>query len=98
MLKSGTGLLLDMGRTVTITSMLIDLSPYRGANLQIRLGGTPSDLRVAARADNVGGTVRLKLSSALQARYVLIWFTLLPPNGAGMYQESVSRVVVNGRR
>jgi transcriptional regulator with XRE-family HTH domain len=98
LLKSGTGLLLDMGRTVTITSMLIDLSPYRGANLQIRLGGTPSGLRVAARADNVGGTVRLKLSSALRARYVLIWFTLLPPNGAGRYQESVSRVVVNGRR
>ena len=98
MLKSGTGLLLDMGRTVTVTSMLIDLSPYRGADLQIRLGGTPSDLRVAARADDVGGTVRLKLSSALQARYVLIWFTLLPPNGVGMYQESVSRVVVNGRR
>jgi transcriptional regulator with XRE-family HTH domain len=98
MLKSGTGLLLDMGRTVTVTSMRIDLSPYRGADLQIRLGGTPSDLRVAARADDVGGTVRLKLSSPLQARYVLIWFTLLPPNGAGMYQESVSRVVVNGRR
>ncbi|HXC83917.1 MAG TPA: helix-turn-helix domain-containing protein [Trebonia sp.] len=98
LLKSGTGLLLDMGRTVTITSMLIDLSLYRGADLQIRLGGTPSDLRVAARADDVGGTVRLKLSSARQARYVLIWFTLLPPNGAGMYQESVSRVVVNGRR
>jgi hypothetical protein len=97
MLKSGTGLLLDMGRTVTITSMLIDLSPYRGADLQIRLGGTPSDLRVAARADDVGGTVRLKLSSP-PARYVLIWFTLLPPNGAGRYQESVSRVVVNGRR
>jgi transcriptional regulator with XRE-family HTH domain len=97
MLKSGTGLLLDMGRTVSITSMLIDLSPYRGADLQIRVGGTPSDLRVAARADDVGGTVRLKLPS-LSARYVLIWFTLLPPNGAGRYQESVSRVVVNGRR
>jgi cytoskeletal protein RodZ len=98
MLKSGTGLLLDMGKTVTITSLRIDLSPYRGANLQLRLGGTPSDLRVAARADDVGGTVQLKLSSALRARYVLIWFTLLPPNGAGVYQESVSRVVVSGHR
>jgi transcriptional regulator with XRE-family HTH domain len=98
MLKRGTGLLLDMGRTVTITSLRIDLSPYRGAYLQLRLGGTPSDLRVAAKADDVGGTVRFKLSSPLRARYVLIWFTLLPPNGAGVYQESVSRVVVNGYR
>jgi hypothetical protein len=98
MLKQGTGLLLDMGKTVTITSMRIDLSPYRGANLQLRLGNTPSGLRVAAHAGNIGGTVRLVLSSPLRARYVLIWFTLLPPNGAGMYQESVSRVVVNGLR
>jgi hypothetical protein len=98
MLKSGTGLLLDMGRTVTITSLRIDLSAYRGADLQLKLGGSPSDLRVAARAADVGGTVRLKLSSPLRARYVLIWFTLLPPNGAGVYQESVYRVVVNGPR
>jgi hypothetical protein len=28
---------------------------------------------------------------------VLIWFTLLPPNGAGQYQASVYHVVVNGR-
>ena len=64
MLKSGTGLLLDMGRTVTITSVLIDLSPYQGANLQIRLGGTPSGPAGGRAADDVGGTVRLKLSSA----------------------------------
>jgi transcriptional regulator with XRE-family HTH domain len=98
MLKRGTGLLLDMGKTVTVTSLRIDLSPYRGANLQLKLGNTPSGLRVAAHASDVGGTVRLVLSSPLRARYVLIWFTLLPPNGAGTYQESVSRVVVNGLR
>ena len=97
MLKSGTGLLLDMGQTVTITSTRIDLSPFRGADLQVRLGGTPSDLRAAAHADDVGGTVRLILASPQRARYVLIWFTLLPPDGAGTYQESVYRIVVNGR-
>jgi cytoskeletal protein RodZ len=97
MLKSGTGLLLDMGKAVTITSMRIDLSPHRGADLQLRLGGTPSGLRVAAHADDVGGTVRLVLASPQRARYVLIWFTVLPPDGAGTYQESVYRIVVNGR-
>ena len=99
-LKQGTGLLLDLGRTATITSVRIDLASYQGANLQLRVGDTDgalSSLRVAAVADDVGGTVRLRLRSPQQARYVLIWFTLLPPNGAGQYQASVYHVVVNGR-
>jgi Helix-turn-helix domain len=99
-LKQGTGLILDLGRTATITSVRIDLASYQGANLQLRVGDTDgalSSLRVAAAADNVGGTVRLHLRSPQQARYVLIWFTLLPPNGAGQYQASVYHVVVNGR-
>jgi hypothetical protein len=98
-LKQGTGLILDLGRTATVTSVRIDLASYQGANLQLRVGDTEgalSSLRVAAVADDVGGTVRLHLRSPQQARYVLIWFTLLPPNGAGQYQASVYHVVVNG--
>ena len=100
-LKQGTGLLIDMGRQVTVTSVRIDLAGYRGANLQLRTGdtaGTPSDLRIAARVDDVGGTVRIQLQAPERARYVLIWFTLLPPNGAGQYQATVYHVVVEGRR
>jgi hypothetical protein len=99
-LKQGTGLILDLGRTATVTSVRIDLASYQGANLQLRVGDTDgalSSLRVAAVANDVGGTVRLHLRSPQQARYVLIWFTLLPPNGAGQYQASVYHVVVNGR-
>jgi hypothetical protein len=99
-LKQGTGLLLDLGRTATVTSVRIDLASYGGANLQLRVGDTDgalSSLRVAAVANDVGGTVRLHLRAPEQARYVLIWFTLLPPNGDGQYQASVYHVVVNGR-
>jgi len=99
-LKQGTGLILDLGRTATVTSVRIDLASFQGANLQLRVGdsdGAPSSLRVAAVADDVGGTVRLHLRSPQQARYVLIWFTLLPPNGAGQYQATIYHVVVNGR-
>jgi hypothetical protein len=98
-LKQGTGLILDLGRTATITSVRIDLASYQGANLQLRVGDTDgplSSLRVAAAANNVGGTVRLHLRSPQQARYVLIWFTLLPPNGAGQYHATIYHVVVNG--
>jgi hypothetical protein len=99
-LKRGTGLILDLGRTATVTSVRIDLASYQGANLQLRVGetdGALSSLRVAAVADDVGGTVRLHLRSPQRARYVLIWFTLLPPNGAGQYQAAIYHVVVNGR-
>ena len=56
----------------------------------------PADSFYAAAANNAGGTVRLHLGSPQQARYVLIWFTLLPPNGAGQYQATIYHVVVNG--
>jgi transcriptional regulator with XRE-family HTH domain len=100
MLKSGTGLLLTLDRQSTITSVRIDLTGYQGANLQLKVanGTAPQDFKVVATADNTGGTVRLALRDPASARYLLIWFTQLPPNGAGEYQESVYHVLVNGRR
>ncbi len=100
MLKHGTGVLIDLGHQVTVTGVRIGLSHYRGANVQIRVGnGTaPGDLRPAAAAKNAGGVLRLGLSHPATDRYLLIWFTKLPPDGAGHYQESVSRVVVSGHR
>jgi cytoskeletal protein RodZ len=99
LLKHGTGLLLDMGRRVTISSVRIHLDPWRGANLQLRVGDTATidGLKTVARASDVGGTVSLQFREPARARYLLIWFTLLPPNGAGQFQASVYRVVVNGR-
>jgi cytoskeletal protein RodZ len=100
LLKHGTGLLLSLGQQDTITSVVIDLTHYQGVNLQLKVGnGTaPQDFKVAATADNTGGTVRLTFRHAASARYLLIWFTQLPPNGVGQYQESVYHVLVNGRR
>jgi len=51
-----------------------------------------------ATASNVGGVVKLTLRHPVAARYLLLWFTQLPPDGLGHYQESVSHVVVSGRR
>jgi hypothetical protein len=100
MLKSGTGLLLRLAHQSTITSVRIHLTGYQGVNLQLKVGdGTdPQDFRVVATADDTGGTVRLTVAHPASARYLLIWFTQLPPNGAGQYQESVYHVLVNGRR
>jgi cytoskeletal protein RodZ len=93
-LQAGTGLLLDLGRTVTATRVTIRLGDTPGADLQVRAGTSASHLRVVASAYNAGGTVRLRLRSHPHAQYLLIWFTLLPPDAAGTYQAAISKVTV----
>jgi hypothetical protein len=99
MLKTGTGLLLDMGRPVTVTSLRIRLDSTPGASLQIRVGNSTafSETTVKATAQNAGGTLTLHLRKPTRARYVLIWITRLPPSGAGQFRETVYSVAVAGR-
>lgn len=98
-LYRGTGLLVDMGRRVTITGARIALGPPRGASLQLRVGTAPAlaSLPAAARAANAGGVVHLRLSRPAHGRYVLIWFTSLPPGPAGAFQASVYDLRLAGR-
>ena len=93
-LKAGTGLLLNMGHRVTITSARITLGARAGANVQLRVGGsaTLAGLRPVASAANARGTIRLQLARPAHARYVLIWFTQLPLDPAGTYQANVYNV------
>jgi hypothetical protein len=95
----GTGLLLDLGRTVTVTSVDVSLGGEPGASLQLRAGSEPTlaGLPTVAGVSGVGGTVSLRPSAPVHARYVLIWFTSLPPTPAGTYQASVYQVVVQGQ-
>ena len=51
-----------------------------------------ASLRPVARAADARGPVRLQLARQVRARYVLIWFTRLPPDPAGTYQEKVYHV------
>ncbi len=95
----GTGLLLDMGRTVTVTSVRVSLGGYPGASLQLRAGVEPALawLPQVASVSDVGGTVELRPSTPVHVRYVLVWFTQLPPDPAGTYQASVYQVIVRGQ-
>jgi hypothetical protein len=98
-LRSGTGLLLDMGETVTVSSIQLVLGAASGADVQVRVGDSPypSDLPSVASAFSVGGTVQLRVPAPAPGRYVLIWFTRLPSNGQqGEYQVEVHSVTVDG--
>jgi len=98
-LKAGTGLLLDMGRMVTVASVQLSLVSRSGTDLQLRAGSSPTPAylpRVASSSDT-GGTVQLQLSAPVHVRYVLIWFTKLPPDAAGTYQIGVYKITVQGQ-
>ncbi|HUB22951.1 MAG TPA: helix-turn-helix domain-containing protein [Streptosporangiaceae bacterium] len=99
-LQTGTGLLLDMGRTVTVSSVRLSLGASRGASLELRAGPSPAlaDLHTVATSAGPGGTVELSLASPVQARYLLIWFTKLPPDSTGTYQASIYAITVRGQR
>ncbi len=98
-LYQGTGILLDMGHSVVITDARITFGGAQGTGFQLRAGAVPTlaDLRPVARAVNAGGVVRLRLTAPAHCRYVLIWFTSLPPGPAGTFRVSVHDVNVEGR-
>jgi hypothetical protein len=99
-LKPGTGLLLDMGKKLTITGCRITLGRTAGASFQVRVGNAASslaDLRPAARVTGAGGQVHVRFSKPVRGRYALIWFTRLPPDASGTFQVSVYDVRLEGR-
>jgi hypothetical protein len=96
-LRSGVGLLLTLSRTATVRDVKLVLGSTPGADAQVRVGTSPSPgLPVVASASDASGTVLLKTTAAATGRYVLIWFTRLPPDGHGHYQVSVYSVEVDG--
>ena len=98
-LKPGTGLLLDMGREVIIKDAVLTLGGTPGADLQLRVGDATHslrDLRPVAAATDAGGKVALQLSQPARARYVLIWFTRLPPDRSRTFLVSVFNVKLDG--
>jgi len=97
-LKQGTGLLLDLGRTVTVTTVTLTLGSPPGTSLELRLGAAPdlTALPVVATATASRDQLSLPLASPARARYVLLWFTRLPPDNAGTYQLFVHQVAIQG--
>jgi transcriptional regulator with XRE-family HTH domain len=95
--QPGTGLLLDLGKIVKISTAEVTLGPG-GADFQMRVGNTPlrSAMRVVAIATDASGALGVRLTAPVDARYVLIWFTKLPPDSSGTFQARVDNISVQG--
>ncbi len=99
-LKPGTGLLLDMDHTVTITDARITLGTAPGTALQLRAGAAAtslSALKNVASAAGASGQVDLRPTAPVTGRYVLIWLTRLPPDTRGTFQAAVYDIRLEGR-
>jgi len=105
--KKGTGLILDMGRPVKLSSVTVLFGPTSGADVQIKVGNTntvaPSSLPaftvVASATDVPGRSYTFRASRSATGRYVLIWFTRLPPEPRGPrnhYEAEIFNVAIRG--
>ena len=97
-LKSGVGLLIDLGQPTTVRVGELALTAA-GSNVELRAGDSPptqaSDLPLVAQADNAGAQARLNLPTPVRARYWLIWFTSLPPASGG-YRIGIAEAALLG--
>jgi hypothetical protein len=104
-LKSGSGLILDMGKAVRVSSVLIKFGNEPGANVDIKVGD--SDVRSAANEESmttvasavdVSGSHMFTIAKPVSDRYLVVWFTNLPPlaGAHGKYMAQIFTIIVSG--
>ncbi|MGZ4479407.1 MAG: protein kinase family protein [Nocardioidaceae bacterium] len=97
-LKSGVGLVVDLGKPQKLGSVQLTLG---GSPTSVEILGAPgsttaptstSGLKTLASADGAGTTADLTLKAPVTTRYFVVWLTSLP-QGAGGYQGHVAEIV-----
>jgi hypothetical protein len=85
-LKAGTGLILDLGRAVKVSSVTVTFGSTPGANVELRAGNSNArtaanvnGMKVIASATNVSGPYTFTVQDPVPGRFLVIWFTQLPP-------------------
>jgi hypothetical protein len=105
-LYGGTGLMLDMGKRVKVSSVTVTFGNVPGTRVRVEVGGTgtgtgsapPPGFTTLDRSANAVGDVTFTGHGTTSGEFVLIWFTKLAPQSdqPGHYQADVFNVVVRG--
>jgi hypothetical protein len=105
-LYGGTGLMLDMGRRVDVSSVTVTFGNVPGTHVRIEVGNNPAGTGSApppgfttlGRSGNATGRETFTGHGTTSGEFVLIWFTKLAPQAdqSGHYQADVFNVVVRG--
>jgi hypothetical protein len=97
-LKSGVGLLVDLGRPKTVRVAQLALQGS-GADVELRAGDraphTAADLPLATSTSRAGATLTWNLRTPTTARYWLIWFTNLAKVPGG-YRAGITDLALLG--
>ncbi len=104
-LKTGTGLILDMGRPVRLSQVVVQFGTVCCTHVEIEIGNDASPVPAALSSftavqtsDTAVGTTTFNVTSKATGRYVLIWITYLPrlAGSANEYEAQIYNVVVHG--
>jgi len=104
-LKAGSGLLIDMGRPVRFASVTVTFGSEPGADVKLLVGNSAdrskqnldSMTTVATRNDPTG-TVTFPITSTVTGRFLVVWFSRLPPQpgSSGKFEAQIFNVSVRG--
>ena len=104
-LKKGTGLILDMGKQVRLSQVVVQFGASCCADVEIEIGNdnnpvpaTLSTFTEVASSTSAHGSTTFNVTSGASGRYVLIWITRLPPlaGSTNQYEAQIYDVVVRG--
>jgi hypothetical protein len=102
----GTGLMIDMGKSVNVSSVTVTFGNMPGTHVRVEVGNSgtgtglapPPGFTTLGKSSNAAGPVTFTGHSTASGRFILIWFTKLASQSGqtGHYQADVFNVVVRG--
>ncbi|MGH3258735.1 MAG: discoidin domain-containing protein [Streptosporangiaceae bacterium] len=104
-LKTGTGLILDMGGPVRLSQVVVQFGTICCAHVEIEIGNDNSLAAATLKtftqvqsSDNAVGGTTFDVTSHATGRYVLIWITYLPrmAGSSNRYEALIYNIVVHG--
>jgi hypothetical protein len=105
-LKTGTGLLIDMGKPVQLSQVQVMVGTLGATTAEIYLGNSAtrsttalSNFTLVGQKATGTGTLTYKVSAKTTGRYVVVWLTgNLPanPDQSGQFQGRVYNIVIRG--
>jgi serine/threonine protein kinase len=104
-LKKGTGFILDLGSSVQLRSVTVQFGTQQGADVELKVGDSearsPANLdsmATVASATDVSGSHTFTISRQVKGRYLVVWFTKLPPMAkrSGKFMAQIFSVAIRG--
>jgi len=104
-LKKGTGLILDLGKQVRLSQVVVQFGAQCCTHVQIELGNNStstaaalSTFTVLQSSTTAANRTTFTMTKQATGRYLLIWLTDLPPmaGNPGRFETLIYNVVVHG--